>query len=81
MAAVSFDDGISIGLINEETRRLVKRQLIGSLAAGLVILAGAAFISMAPTASDNGRVRHNVASVQQPTFVKAQERVASAELP
>ena len=80
MAAVSFDDEISVGLINKETQILVKRQLIGSLAAGLVILAGAAFISMAPTASDNGRVRH-MASVQQPTFVRAQERVASAELP
>ena len=79
--ADSFADDIVIGLTPQEIRVVAKRQFIASLAAALVIAAGAGLLAIAQSSNEHGRIGQQiVASVHQPTFVKAQERMASAEV-
>jgi hypothetical protein len=66
-----FDDGgIAFGLSVGEIQSVACRQLVGSFVVAVVIAAAAAFTALRPVSYDTAVVApHNVAVIQQPSFV------------
>ena len=63
------DEEVTVGLTRDEIRLVARRQLVASLAAALVILAGAALAVLIPASHGDVRAAaHRVAGVHQPTL-------------
>ena len=63
------DEEVTVGLTRDEIRLVARRQLVASLAAALVILAGAAVALLIPASHGAGQASaHRVAGVHQPTY-------------
>jgi hypothetical protein len=75
------DEDLAFGLADNEIKATAGRQLVASLAVGLVIAAAAGLMALGPGRHDNSEpVQHKFALVRQPTFVTPPgQRVASAK--
>jgi hypothetical protein len=82
MSAIEFyaDDEVSTGLTRDEIRVVAKRQFIASIAAAIVVLAGAFSVAILPASRDVAQTaQKRIVSVQQPIYASPLDQgVASA---